>query len=483
MRTLLKICLPLISIVQVFAALPVTTVWEVRPSVGSDNNGGCFDPTLTGTDYSQQNAAQYTFSDLVIAATATNVTSVSHSFISTDVGNCIHISAGTGFTAGWYEIISVATGIATLDRNTGTPASIGGTYFVGGALATLGQLNSNMQSGNTAWVKATATITTTSTIPLNFAGPGANNFPAIQGYTSTRGDAGQVTIQQTSGVNRTVIVSVQALTFANFIIDCNSQTNSGGLLLTANAVRAVNVLVKNCTGTGGNGVGIDMNSEGTYCVQCTATNISNSSGAFVFENSGPSTCIYCVAIANSVTGFAGGIAFPGATCIACVSANNTGASSDGFELDQNQSSSQIIDSVAFGNGRDGFRILSSNYGWFMLMNNISYGNTGVGINYTNGAMPVGVQTFDYNAYGSNTGGNLTNVPAGIHDVTLSANPFVNSSSNNFALNNTSGGGAALWGAGYPGVLALAGTGFADIGTLQHQASGGSGGQHGYPIVQ
>ena len=37
-----------------------TGVWEVRPGVGSDSNGGGFDPSVAspGTDYSQQNSAQ-----------------------------------------------------------------------------------------------------------------------------------------------------------------------------------------------------------------------------------------------------------------------------------------------------------------------------------------------------------------------------------------------------------------------------------------
>ncbi len=40
-------------------ALPATTVWEVRSSATASNvNGGAFDSAGTGTDYSQQDAAQ-----------------------------------------------------------------------------------------------------------------------------------------------------------------------------------------------------------------------------------------------------------------------------------------------------------------------------------------------------------------------------------------------------------------------------------------
>ena len=63
---------------------------------------------------------------------------------------------------------------------------------------------------------------------------------------------------------------------------------------------------------------------------------------------------------------------------------------------------------------------------------------------------------------------------------LTASPYV-SVGTNFALNSTAGGGAALYSAGFPGVMP-GGTGYAAVGALQPAASSG-GGQHGYPIVQ
>ena len=62
-------------------------------------------------------------------------------------------------------------------------------------------------------------------------------------------------------------------------------------------------------------------------------------------------------------------------------------------------------------------------------------------------------------------------------MNLTANPFVGGS--NFALNSTSGGGAALKAKGFPGITP-AGTGYADIGALQSQGSaGGSAAPHAY----
>ena len=69
-----------------WAAISLSMIFEVHQA-GSNNDAGCFKEGASGTDYSQQNAAQYTFSDLAIdAATNTKVTSASHNFVATDVG-------------------------------------------------------------------------------------------------------------------------------------------------------------------------------------------------------------------------------------------------------------------------------------------------------------------------------------------------------------------------------------------------------------
>src|SRR4051794_28898639 len=109
-------------------SLSAATVWEVRPGAtgASANNGGGFVAGATGTDYSQQNSPQYNAADLsgTNANTATPaVTSASHSFVGADVGNLIHITAGTNWTAGFYQIVSVAAGAATLDRACASVAS------------------------------------------------------------------------------------------------------------------------------------------------------------------------------------------------------------------------------------------------------------------------------------------------------------------------------------------------------------------------
>lgn len=50
---------------------------------------------------------------------------------------------------------------------------------------------------------------------------------------------------------------------------------------------------------------------------------------------------------------------------------------------------------------------------------------------------------DYNAYYSNTSGEVSGVNNGEHDITLTANPFVDAANGDFNLNRVTGGGLAL----------------------------------------
>src|ERR1700736_2212184 len=115
-------------------ALPAGVVWEVRPGAGSDSAcGGGFVAGASGTDRSQQNAAQFSYTDLVVdAVTNTKVTSAAHAFTSAEVGNLIQITAGAGWTTGFYQVVSVAGAIATLDRSPAAVGTTGGTGALGG---------------------------------------------------------------------------------------------------------------------------------------------------------------------------------------------------------------------------------------------------------------------------------------------------------------------------------------------------------------
>lgn len=169
-------------------AISAASVWEVRSSATSGNvNGGFFVSGASGTDYSQQDAAQY--------STSTATTSGAGAVIlwaaaaADMVGNGLKIASGTNFTAGWYEIISVSAGVSvTVDRNCCTGAGSNGVIKVGGAMS--------LNSSDGAWINAVATSNTvwvkngTYTVDSNLFGNigAAQNPIKFYGYNSTRGD-------------------------------------------------------------------------------------------------------------------------------------------------------------------------------------------------------------------------------------------------------------------------------------------------------
>ena len=122
------------------AGLQADSAWEVR-TTGSNNNGGCYDQGGTGTDYTQQDAAQYAPTDLAQALSSTTLTSAAAGFTEAMVDNCIQITGtGTGpFTAGFYEITAFTnSSTVTIDRTACAEAACsGGTGAVVGGLATI----------------------------------------------------------------------------------------------------------------------------------------------------------------------------------------------------------------------------------------------------------------------------------------------------------------------------------------------------------
>jgi len=454
-----------------FAALPAsTTTWEVQPTNGVDTNGGCFIAGATGTDLSYPTSSPVAYTDLV-APTTTTITSAATPFSATSVGNCLKIVSGTGWTTGIYYVVSVAVATATVDRAIATASSTGGTGTFGGAIKTLTQLNTNMAGSNIAHMKAETSVTVTATITFNFAG--VNGVPSqLIGYTTTRGDDGRVTLTTSGSTITLIVANVNSFNASNFILNCNSQTASQGYYGQANFGYVRNVSANNCLT-----YGFNYNGNGNHmCISCSSD--GGAGTGFSIGGNGNVYCFQCVAVNHTASGWTSANYF---TCIQCISANNTGATADGFQ-GSNGSTMWIINSVACGNGRDGIRMSSTTFGQGVtqISNNILTGNgvsaAGYGLNFTAMTVPVrGQEMFiDYNAYFSNTTGLRNNVSAGPHDVTLTATPY-NCAGTDFTLNSTAGGGAAVKGAGFPGALLTGGTGYMDIGALQAAAAAASTG--------
>jgi len=157
-------------------------------SVGTPTSG------TFGVDYSQTTTSITNNTDLVLV-TATTMTSAGSPFGLNHVGNIIHVTNGTNFTQGWYEVVSVAAVTATVDRSAGTLGSTGGTFRVGGAMSLNSTLDDDLfdlgtgtnGTGAMRFFVKNGSYTTGEVISTAQAG-GSLNPVVVEGYATLRGD-------------------------------------------------------------------------------------------------------------------------------------------------------------------------------------------------------------------------------------------------------------------------------------------------------
>lgn len=454
-------------------ALAAASVFEVQTG-GNDTNGGGFVTGAAGTDYSLVAAkrtatgADDSTTDAVAVGTGV-ITSATAVFGTTIVGNIIYLQGGTGtLAAGWYQVLSRASVTSiTVDRN--VAAGTGITMNIGGALATPGMAGGvGLVAGNTIYIKAgTYTIASASTnIATGCLAPSVTVY--IEGYQTTRGDLGTAPLLQASGISTfTIITTTNASTpngIVNVSVDGASLTSSRGFSLVSGNYYLLSAI--NCTNSG-----FSLNS--VVISRSIATGCSTQA-AYVFATNA-SVLSSCVAHTNTATGFLGSVAR--CSYIRCLAYGNTGASSDGFSIED---VSGVINCVSYGNGRDGFRTTDDQV---QFINCIAEGNgvtAGFGFVNTFGTVYL-INCAGFNNQGGDTSLGTAIGVRNIGFVTGSATFFTNAAGANFSLNTTAGGGAAARAAGYPGVLASGGTGFLDIGVLQHADPAGTSGVQGSRI--
>lgn len=389
-------------------ALSSAMVWEVR-TTGSDNNGGGFVAGATGTDYSQQDSAQDSGTDLACAdgdAAAPAVTSATHTFDANDVGNIINITeAGTGFTLGRYQIVSVAGGAATLDRACGADGALtGGDWYLGGALATIDLAASVLVSDNIVYVKAG---TYGETVTLDTSVSTTGHIIQFIGYNSTRTD-------NPTGTNRPLISGGSARAncvvcgtkvgtlFANFRFE-----NATGDGVTASPGALTHFVNCKAASNGSEGWGgttkysfyhceAGSNSASGFYDNYGAENMfsyshdNSNAGFYVGNGNGIRVC--CVADTNTSHGFYFGADEglgtqytnnSGEFFINCVAYNNTGATSDGFYLTFTSDKVyflKAINCISKDNGRYGFNNNRSGSRILFFDKNCYHGNGTAGLN-------------------------------------------------------------------------------------------------------
>jgi hypothetical protein len=274
-----------------FGAIHADTVWECMQDATANNvNGGGFNASNAspGIDRSQQTTAHDNGTDLAIdAADNTVVSSASHNFVAADNGNIIHITAGTGFTAGWYEIVSTASNEATLDRACGSVGSTNGTWYLGGALS----LNSTLDddffeqcvAGNIIYMKYNA-----SSFALGehvaIAKDGTTTNPiTLEGYNTTRGD------NPTTTSRPTLAKAASTLDFGNYWIVKNlivTTTSSDGVEVYMGTIIS-NCKISNTSGTA-NRDAVKMNAYNIII----DSEIESTNGWGIFANSVYNTILF-----------------------------------------------------------------------------------------------------------------------------------------------------------------------------------------------
>jgi hypothetical protein len=445
-------------------ALNAAIQWEVR-TTGSDNNGGGFKAGATGTDYSQQDAAQVNIDNSAIvcstpAANSNTLTFVSgYTPTSADVGNVVQISGGTNVNADFYEITAQTSTTWTVasrggqNLTTATAAGSSITGKMGGALATPTKAwMSATAIDNVVYLKSGSYPTAALTLPA-----GMGHVRTI-GYGVTRGDNGTKPVIVASGIA------------------------SGGIMV--NSGSAVLPIFENIDFDGANGTNLNCMASQNYCIRCkfrrwTATcmntggfgsvailcEFTGNSGSFCFGNWVPSA-FYCSFHHNTCPGLVGA---GGYTVVGCQFYRNTGATTDGMQA--SAAGGGIIADCDFAfNGRHGLSLTATG-NMIALSNLLVYGNGGWGINT---AVDVRRVVGERIAFGSNASGNYNSAQFDIPSiVTLTADPFIDSVNDNYTLNAAVGGGALA-----RSILRITPDGltssYPDIGAYQHQDSGGGG---------
>lgn len=434
------------------SALPVTG------SYVSDTASGKW-----SIDYSQNSATSLT--SLANGGTNTQITSATGVTVGPNlIGNTLRVTSGSGWTVQTLEITNVSGGTITVDKTVGGTSLSGGAASLGGPLATPGMAGSLFVGGNTCWIKS-GTYNLTGTTQNTAGGPVNDNTVNTEGqpnrwegYGTYRTDKGTPpVIAANAQTSVTLFATANAYhCIDNITLDGSSGTSNVGISSAGTRTNLVRVKAQNCPG---GGIAV---SNPTNLWKCSATACGGTAAIYSTSNC---SVVDCEAYANTVTGFASNAA---ATFVRCLSYGNTGGSSNGFTA--SNYGIPFLGCVAYGNGQHGF---SLSFPGLLLVNCIAEANTGTGF-IASAQEPI-VALIACAVYGNGTDFS-TNLAWQESCVTCTSSAFTNAASNDFSLNNTAGGGAALRAAGKPGVFPRGTTtGYIDIGAVQHAdpATGGA----------
>lgn len=415
-----------------------------------------------GTDYSQQNASQISYTDINEVSTTT-WTSAGNPFTPAHVCNTVNLTAGTNCTVARYEITAVsATNVATVDKASGTGTAC--TGVLGGSLLTLSKAATLVVAGNNVYAKD-GTYSETLTIavsggagtPITWSGYATSHGDAPTGATRPLIDAASTRancIVSTASVDANIVqwFRLSGGTGSNVVSSGSSSGNTMGFVGVKSSSSAVDgfalaqpTFYVNCEAASNTGKGFNVATNcHSYMWGCEAHDNGALGVGWGQNDANGSSVAFTLSYANAGVGFQVAEGF--FRMMYNTSKSNTGASSDGFNFATGNGRSwpvlMAIGNISASNGRDGFRRAGTSQ--------MSFG------------------FFDYNDYYGNSGVPLTNILAGKNDST--ADPTFTSATD-LSI------GTNLKALGFPGVFPRGtSTGYLDIGAVQRvEPAGGSGG--------
>lgn len=337
--------------------------------------------------------------------------------------------------------------------------------------------------GNIVYVQNTGTSYAPFNCGATAVGDTTNGPNIVEGYTTTPGARdGRPTVTSSTNSAALITCSVDYWRFVHLNLTHTASTRgpvlSGG---AADLMYFYDITASGCS----QWLGTANSNNNLYFEQCTIDGFTSSSpliagsatsngntismyGCVVKNNAGPLTT-------KATTSGAGTLTLQNS-----VFYNNTGTYLVSYTSSGAAPHRITAVNCSFANNSGGVLEISntSSSTTLNLINNIFWSNGGIAVVTGPGSNGYRLlqQSNRNNAYGSNTGGNFTNFSAGVGDVSLSGNPFTNAGSGDFSLDNTPDEGADCRAAGFPGVFAGGlTTSYSDIGAVQHQDTGGGGG--------
>jgi len=378
-----------------------------RPG-GNANNGGGYDPALTGgVDYSNQDAAQETYSGTLTAAGAqATVVLGSGTFSANIKGNVVYVASGTNVTVGRYLVLSRDSDTQiTLDRNWCSGAVTAGVGYMGGSMlasvatdawwdALIDGSKVYFQAGTHALPNSISTTSGTAAAPIT-----------VEGFTTTLGDRPR-TSRPVLDTNTSGMAVQDFWIFRNLEIENNSVSATYCFQIGEhNVLEDVKVHAKNA----GDGLIASSSNGANKFVRCEFIS-TNGDG---FESGNPNHCfIGCI--------FDGGTGSYGANLsvaptggnfcnfTACIFKNG---GTGGVFIASTSTNYSFERCLFYNNTTYGLRIAGSTFAELIVLNCAFIGNgTGISFNATQEANFI-----DYNLYFGNTT-NLSNVTQGAHDI-------------------------------------------------------------------